>query len=191
MANLRTAVLCGMMIFALAPLAIAQSEAQMERIGRYQLSTGAQGLEVRRISSRTAAGVAAVAGVVLLVGAGLLAGSGGIPSGVVGGLGGLLLVFAGWSSLDRAVWHANPATLVREGFAGRAETWRSADIDALEVLERKLSGAEMKRAVVDRWEVRVRLADGSSVGPSLRFVGQDEARAAARALGDALEKSIR
>ena len=103
----------------------------------------------------------------------------------------VLLAFAAWSALDRAVWHANSATLVREGFAGRSQSWPAAQIEALEILERRPTGAEKRRSGAEPWEVRVRLRDGTSVGPSLRAQQRADALALAGALGEALGKPLR
>ncbi len=167
------------------------AEEPVERIGRYEVSQGTDGLQLARVPARRGAKVALVFGIALLLGAGALVGTGGLPSAVVGGIGIVLLVFAGLASLDRAVWRANEATLTREGFAGRSETWPTSDVAEVEVSERRLSGPEMKQSVADRWIVRVRLADGDSAGPGLRFVSRDEAVSAADALSQALRKPRR
>lgn len=165
-----------------------QAEASVERIGRYEVSQGAEGLELSRRTTGRGGTVALVLGVALLLGAGALVTTGGLPSAVVGGIGVVLLGFAAWVSLDRAVWRANEVTLSREGFAGRTTRWRAADIAQVELEERTPRGAELKQSVQYRWMVRVRLADGDSAGPGLSFVAHDEAERAANALAEALAK---
>ena len=167
------------------------AEEALQRIGRYEVSQGTQGLELARVSPQRGAKVALVLGVLLLLGAGALVSTGGLPSAVVGGIGIVLLGFAGLASLDRAVWRANEATLVREGFAGRSASWPTSDVAEVEVQERRLTGPETKQSVADRWVVRIRLANGDSAGPGLRFVAREEAVRAADALAQALRKPRR
>lgn len=165
-------------------------QAAPRQIGRYRLTPGPQGLEVRRASSKRAAWAAAVAGCVALLAALALAGGKGrlAPIAGVAGLG--LLIFSAVILLDRTVWHANTASLVREGFAGRSSRWRSDEIAALEVRERRAGGSDSKQPRPELWEVRVRLRNGASAGPRLRLATRSEADALAAALGDALGRPV-
>lgn len=166
-------------------------EAAAREIGRYRLAPGPQGLEVRRVSSQSAAWAAAVAGGVALLAALFLSGGGG-RLGPIAGVAGLgLLVFSAVILLDRAVWHANPASLERQGFAGRASRWRGDEIVALEVSERRARGSDTRRSRPELWEVRVRLRNGASAGPRFRLTTRAEADALAAAVGEALGRPVR
>lgn len=163
-----------------------------ETIGRYRLTPGSRGLEVRRASAEEAGRIVGAAAAIAVVAAVVLRLRGSASANVVAmGLAAACLVaFAVFTRLDRTVWHANAQTLSREGFAGRRTEWRTAEIDALEIRQRRPRGSKERMSQAEPWEVRVRLVGGGSVGPRFSLASREQAEALAAVVGEVLDRPV-
>ncbi len=159
-----------------------------EAIGRYRLTPGSRGLEVRRASSDEAGRIVGAAAAIAVAAAVVLWLRGSASANVVAvGLAAACLVaFAAFTRLDRTVWQVSAQALSCEGFAGRRSEWPAAEIDALEIRQQQPHGSEVRVSRAEPWEVLVRLVGGGSVGPRFSLSSREQAETLAAAVGEVM-----
>jgi len=165
---------------------------QTARIGRYQLTGTADGLEVH-VPGDSRLGSALAAGGLLIGGIGLFAGLhgrfGAAAAMIVIGIG--IAAVGGTALLGSTSWRASPVLLLRERADGGVDQWPHEAIGWVAISRAVPSAFDFKRTGVRPWEVRVRGPEGTPLPTRFTLESEGDARALARSLAAALDVPLR
>jgi hypothetical protein len=171
------------------PLAAAWAEpvAEGDRIGRYRVTRGGDGIELAVPGDGRVGWPVLAAGVAVFALGAVLAATGRVGIGIAAVLAGLALQAIGAAGLmGSATVRASRTELVREGFGGRTQRWPREAIAAVEVRRRAASAEDFKRPGTHPWDVELRARDGGRLPVRFTLRSEQEARRLARELAGAL-----
>ena len=148
---------------AAADAADGEGERGVRKLGRYELRSGASGLEVRPPSGGgftrflgVGGGIGVAVGLLLLSRPRARG-----PAILALAVGAALLVGSGVARLQDVAWRIGHDGLEREDALGRITRWSAEQIASVELRPRQLTGPEAKQGRPTPWIVGVRGTDGT------------------------------